>query len=102
VNPEQDHCTCDIDLPFSISHIGICKLTTLYLSPLTKQRFEIDTRILLTLLLDKSARPSPKDMKLWVDVLRFTKRGATGGAFGFFTYMELSQISNFCGFLHAL
>ncbi|TEB35157.1 FAD/NAD-P-binding domain-containing protein [Coprinellus micaceus] len=50
----------------------------------------IYTRILLTLLLDPSARPSPKDMKLWVDVLRFIKRGATGGAFGFFTYMELT------------
>ncbi|PPQ84705.1 hypothetical protein CVT25_014057 [Psilocybe cyanescens] len=50
----------------------------------------IYTRILLTLLLDKSARPTPKDMKLWVDVLRFIKRGATGGALGFFTYMELT------------
>ncbi|KAF8152257.1 hypothetical protein B0H34DRAFT_111065 [Crassisporium funariophilum] len=50
----------------------------------------IYTRILLTLLLDKTARPAPKDMKLWVDVLRFIKRGATGGAFGFFTYMELT------------
>ena len=49
-----------------------------------------DTRILLTLLLDTTARPTPKDMKLWVDVLRFIKRGATGGALGFFTYMELS------------
>ncbi|KAF8907082.1 hypothetical protein CPB84DRAFT_1769451 [Gymnopilus junonius] len=26
----------------------------------------------------------------WVDVLRFVKRGATGGALGFFTYMELT------------
>ncbi|KJA21925.1 hypothetical protein HYPSUDRAFT_186828 [Hypholoma sublateritium FD-334 SS-4] len=50
----------------------------------------IYTRILLTLLLDKTARPTPKDMKLWVDVLRFIKRGATGGALGFFTYMELT------------
>lgn len=49
-----------------------------------------DTRILLTLILDKTARPTPKDMKLWVDVLRFIKQGATGGALGFFTYMELS------------
>lgn len=32
-------------------------------------------------------------MKLWVDVLRFIKRGATGGALGFFTYMELSKSS---------
>ena len=44
----------------------------------------------MTLLLDPSARPIPKDMKLWVDVLRFVKRGAKAGAFGFFTYMELS------------
>lgn len=51
----------------------------------------IDTRILLTFLLDRSARPIPEDMKLWVDVLRFLKRGARGGALGFFTYMELSK-----------
>ncbi|KAF9530110.1 hypothetical protein CPB83DRAFT_789134 [Crepidotus variabilis] len=50
----------------------------------------IYTRILLTLLLDPSARPQPKDMKLWVDTLRFIKRGASGGALGFFTYMELT------------
>lgn len=47
-------------------------------------------RILLTFLMDKDARPIPKDMKLWVDVLRFVKRGARGGALGFFTYMELT------------
>ncbi|KAI0942706.1 hypothetical protein AcW1_003265 [Taiwanofungus camphoratus] len=47
-------------------------------------------RILLTFLMDKEARPVPKDMKLWVDVLRFVKRGAQGGALGFFTYMELT------------
>ncbi|KAF4622539.1 hypothetical protein D9613_009188 [Agrocybe pediades] len=50
----------------------------------------IYTRILLTLIMDKNARPSSKDMKLWVDVLRFLKKGATGGALGFFTYMELT------------
>ena len=44
----------------------------------------------MTFLMDKDARPSPKDMKLWVDVVRFVKRGARGGALGFFTYMELS------------
>lgn len=46
--------------------------------------------MLLTFLMDKNARPIPKDMKLWVDVLRFVKRGARGGALGFFTYMELT------------
>ncbi|KAJ6502033.1 FAD/NAD(P)-binding domain-containing protein [Mycena sanguinolenta] len=50
----------------------------------------IYTRILLTLLLDENARPSPKDMKLWVDVVRFIKRGAAGGPLGFFTYAELT------------
>jgi cation diffusion facilitator CzcD-associated flavoprotein CzcO len=48
------------------------------------------TRILLTLLMDVHARPSKKDMKLWVDVVRFIKQGARGGALGFFTYMELT------------
>jgi len=48
------------------------------------------TRILLTLLMDKNARPSPKDMKLWVDFIRFIKKGASGGALSFFTYAELT------------
>ena len=50
----------------------------------------LDTRILLTLLLDENARPTPRDMKLWVDVVRYIKRDAKGGALSFFTYMELS------------
>ncbi|KAI0065151.1 FAD/NAD-P-binding domain-containing protein [Artomyces pyxidatus] len=49
----------------------------------------IYTRILLLLLLDPDARPEPRDMRLWVDAERFVKRGARGGALGFFTYMEL-------------
>ncbi|EIW74220.1 FAD/NAD(P)-binding domain-containing protein [Coniophora puteana RWD-64-598 SS2] len=48
------------------------------------------TRILLTLLLDPDARPMKKDMKLWVDLIRYVKRGASGGALGFFTYAELT------------
>ncbi|RDX45747.1 FAD/NAD-P-binding domain-containing protein [Lentinus brumalis] len=47
-------------------------------------------RILLTFLMDPDARPTPKDMKLWVDVIRFVKSGARGGALSFFTYMELT------------
>ena len=47
----------------------------------------------MVFLMDKDARPTPKDMKLWVDVVRFIKRGAKGGALGFFTYMELSAFS---------
>jgi hypothetical protein len=65
VNPEPDHFTRDIDLPFSIrSHIGICKLAISWPFLFKTQRLEIDTRILLTLLLDKSVRPSHEDMKL--------------------------------------
>lgn len=52
--------------------------------------FYTDTRILLVFLLDKKARPPPKDMKLWVDALKWLKADARGGALGFFTYMELS------------
>ncbi|CDO73859.1 hypothetical protein BN946_scf185016.g16 [Trametes cinnabarina] len=47
-------------------------------------------RILMVFLMDPDARPTPKDMKLWVDVIRFVKRGARGGALSFFTYMELT------------
>ncbi|KAI6018466.1 hypothetical protein BKA83DRAFT_232817 [Pisolithus microcarpus] len=50
----------------------------------------IYTRILLTFLLDPATRPIAKEMKLWVDVVRFIKRGAQGGALSFFTYMELT------------
>ena len=60
-------------------------------SPLITHHHSPDTRILLTLLLDPDARPLPKDMKLWVDCVRFVKRGAKGGALGFFTYAELSE-----------
>lgn len=58
-------------------------------------------RILLTFLMDPDARPTPKDMKLWVDVIRFVKRGAQGGALSFFTYMELSMCLGPL-FVHAL
>ena len=46
--------------------------------------------------MDPGARPTPKDMKLWVDVIRFIKSGARGGALSFFTYMELSTSSLAC------
>jgi len=50
----------------------------------------------LVFLLDRSARPLPEDMQLWVDGLRFLKRGAKGGALSFFTYMELSPSCPSC------
>lgn len=52
--------------------------------------FVPDTRIMLMFLLDPSVRPLPQDLKLWVDLVRWIKRGAPGGALSFFTYMELT------------
>ncbi|OSC98613.1 FAD/NAD(P)-binding domain-containing protein [Trametes coccinea BRFM310] len=47
-------------------------------------------RILFTFLMDTKTRPTRQEMKLWVDIVRFIKRDAPGGAFSFFTYTELS------------
>lgn len=41
-------------------------------------------------LMDENARPLPEDLKLWVNIVKYIKRGAPGGALSFFTYMELS------------
>ncbi|KIJ06971.1 hypothetical protein PAXINDRAFT_91180, partial [Paxillus involutus ATCC 200175] len=49
----------------------------------------IYTRTLITFILDPVTAPTAKDMKLWVDAIRYLKRGASGGALGFFMYMEL-------------
>ncbi|KAL7278190.1 hypothetical protein ACG7TL_008164 [Trametes sanguinea] len=46
-------------------------------------------RILFTFLVDTKTRPTRQEMKLWVDIVRFIKRDAPGGAFSFFTYTEL-------------
>ncbi|KAJ7161481.1 FAD/NAD(P)-binding domain-containing protein [Mycena crocata] len=78
---------------FSTEDWSILMTNSSYMSAIgTVGHFHIGiyTRILLTLLLDENARPSPKDMKLWVDVVRFMKRGAAGGPLGFFTYAELT------------
>lgn len=54
----------------------------------------IYARILAVFLLDKSSRPSPRNMKLWVDVINFIKVSTLGQAgvksgLAFFTYTEL-------------
>lgn len=50
-------------------------------------------RVLMVFLLDKEARPSPKGMKLWVDLLNWIKVAAFGAGdksgLSFFTYTEL-------------
>ncbi|WFD01261.1 hypothetical protein MYAM1_004023 [Malassezia yamatoensis] len=49
----------------------------------------IYARILTLFLNDPSTRPSPKDMRLWVDCIRWIKENAPGGQLEFFTYMEM-------------
>lgn len=49
----------------------------------------IYTRFLLMFLVDPLARPKERWMKRWIDITRFLKRNAPGGAFDFFTYAEL-------------
>ncbi|PWY97602.1 FAD/NAD(P)-binding domain-containing protein [Testicularia cyperi] len=49
----------------------------------------IMARTLMLFLMDKSTRPKPRDMRLWVDLIRFIKERAPGGGLDFFTYMEL-------------
>ncbi|PKI84466.1 hypothetical protein MVES1_001525 [Malassezia vespertilionis] len=46
-------------------------------------------RILALFLNDPNSRPAPKDMRLWVDLIRHVKENAPGGELEFFTYMEL-------------
>ncbi|KAK7179503.1 hypothetical protein DPSP01_011940 [Paraphaeosphaeria sporulosa] len=49
----------------------------------------IYTRFLLMYLVDPLARPRTAWMKRWIDMTRFIKAKAPGGAFEFFTYSEL-------------
>ncbi|KAI4293719.1 FAD/NAD(P)-binding domain-containing protein [Schizophyllum commune Loenen D] len=76
---------------FSTEDWSVLMTNSAYMNAIGTVHIGIYTRILLTLLLDPDARPLPKDMKLWVDCVRFVKRGAKGGALGFFTYAELSE-----------
>ncbi|KAI1787296.1 FAD/NAD(P)-binding domain-containing protein [Ganoderma leucocontextum] len=45
-------------------------------------------RLLLTFVMVPDARPAPKDMKGWVDVVRTFKGGTPGGALSFFGCIE--------------
>lgn len=49
----------------------------------------IMARTLILFLMDENTRPRPRDMRLWVDLIRFIKERAPGGQLEFFTYMEL-------------
>ncbi|KAI0652799.1 FAD/NAD(P)-binding domain-containing protein [Cubamyces menziesii] len=75
---------------FSTEDWSVLMTNSAYQNAIGTVHIGIYMRILLVFLMDPDARPTPKDMKLWVDVIRFVKRGARGGALSFFTYMELT------------
>ena len=39
--------------------------------------------------MEPSTRPVPRDMRLWVDLIRYIKQNAPAGGLEFFTYTEL-------------
>ncbi|KAH9811541.1 hypothetical protein DFH28DRAFT_1084821 [Melampsora americana] len=47
------------------------------------------TRIMMMFLLDPKTAPEPKNMRLWVDIVRYLKSDARAEAFSFFTYLEM-------------
>ncbi|CAL1702592.1 unnamed protein product [Somion occarium] len=75
---------------FSTEDWSVLMTNSSYQNAIGTVHIGIYTRILLVLLMDKNARPTTDDMKLWVRLISYIKRGARGGAFGFFTYMELT------------
>ncbi|KAF2687598.1 FAD/NAD(P)-binding domain-containing protein [Lentithecium fluviatile CBS 122367] len=77
---------------FPPSHPDICCNNCTYVNAIgTVGNYHIGiyTRFLLMYLVDPLARPRPRWMKRWIDMTRFIKARAPGGAFEFFTYSEL-------------
>jgi hypothetical protein len=77
---------------FPPSHPKICCNNCTYVNAIgTVGNYHIGiyTRFLLMYLVDPLARPRTWWMKRWIDMTRFLKARAPGGAFDFFTYSEL-------------
>jgi hypothetical protein len=77
---------------FPPDHPDICANNCTYVNAIgTVGNYHIGiyTRFLLMYLVDPLARPRPWWMKRWIDMTRFVKSAAPGGAFEFFTYSEL-------------
>jgi hypothetical protein len=77
---------------FPPEHPDICANNCTYVNAIgTVGNYHIGiyTRFLLMYLVDPLARPRPYWMKKWIDMTRFIKAKAPGGAFDFFTYSEL-------------
>lgn len=77
---------------FPPEHPSICANNCTYVNAIgTVGNYHIGiyTRFLLMYLVDPLARPRTAWMKRWIDMTRFIKTKAPGGAFEFFTYSEL-------------
>ncbi|KAF2083251.1 FAD/NAD(P)-binding domain-containing protein [Saccharata proteae CBS 121410] len=77
---------------FPPGHMDICANNCTYVNAIgTVGNYHIGiyTRFLLMFLTDPLTRPTEYWMKKWIDMTRFIKSKAPGGAFDFFTYSEL-------------
>lgn len=77
---------------FSIKDVSVCCTNASFVGAVgTVGHIHIGAyaRILMCFLMDAKTRPHPRDARLWVDGIRWIKARAPGGAFSFFTYMEL-------------
>ncbi|KAF2495683.1 FAD/NAD(P)-binding domain-containing protein [Lophium mytilinum] len=77
---------------FPPAHYDICCNNCTYVNAIgTVGNYHIGiyTRLLLAYLVDPLARPREPLMKKWIDMTRWIKTKAPGGAFDFFTYGEL-------------
>ncbi len=77
---------------FPPKHMDVCANNCTYVNAIgTVGNYHIGiyTRFLLMFLVDPVARPNERLMKLWIDMTRWIKQRAPGGAFEFFTYAEL-------------
>ena len=77
---------------FPPAEVSVCAANCTYVSAIgTVGNYHIGiyTRFLLMALVDPLARPREQGMKWWIDLTRWIKARAPGGAFEFFTYGEL-------------
>ncbi|KAI9840192.1 MAG: hypothetical protein M1837_001864 [Sclerophora amabilis] len=84
---------------FPPEYMSICANNCTYVNAIgTVGNYHIGiyTRILLMFLVDPLTRPREPLMKLWIDITRYLKGRAPGGAFEFFTYGELIWWFCFC------
>ncbi|MCJ1298714.1 hypothetical protein MMC08_001504 [Hypocenomyce scalaris] len=84
---------------FPPEHVSVCANNCTYVNAIgTVGNYHIGiyTRLLLMFLVDPLARPHEAWMKRWIDMTRWIKTKAPGGAFDFFTYSELLYWFVFC------